>query len=184
MPLFAGNLLRDPVDFASVATERGLVQSTNDPDAPSVPLDANSFDDLPNDDGPVGEEVSRSTRAQAIALLNEIIREAESTVDSYARTRGYRTPLLLVDNATPDPTARKMAAKIAHIDLLLRRSMISSDYASLELDRIQRDLRDIAAGRISLLVPMNPDATEVSQQTVYAITSEERVFSREKLRGY
>lgn len=172
MPIFDGAYIKDPVDFKTVTTEPELIAALDDPENPFLETEGMTFEEL--------EAASPTTYAAVIANANEIIRDAEDMVHAYARPFGYAIPLLKA--GAPDPIAKSVAVRLAWISMRQRRKIISTDQAELERDRIQRgELRDIARG--VLVLDVEHDASVTTSASVYAVTSNERVFSRDRLRG-
>jgi hypothetical protein len=173
MPLFTGDYIQEAVDFKIVTTEPELIAAFDDPENPTVPGDIETFADLAVADPVV--------HANVIETANEIIRDAEEMVEAYARPQGYKIPLSL--GGQPDSIAKSIAVRLAWISARQRRHIITSEQAELERDRLQRnELRDIARGVLVLTAERDTD-TPALASNVYAVTSEERMFSRGRLSG-
>jgi hypothetical protein len=175
MPTFNGAYIKEPVDFKVVTTEPELINALDDPENPVIPVNVDTFVELAAD--------YPAVYASVVETGNEIIRDAEQMVEAYSQVQNYGIPLL-IQNGEPDPMAKSIAVRLAWISMRQRRHIITTDQAELERDRITRgELRDIARGVLVLTALRVAAAGPAMAANIYAVTSAERVFSREKLDG-
>lgn len=173
MPTFSGTYIQEPEDFKSVTTEPELIAAFDDPENPVLDTDELTFAEL--------LAAFPDHYASVVATANEVIRDAENMVNAYARPQGYLIPLMKA--GVSDPIAKSVAVRLAWISARQRRKIITTDQAELERDRIQRgELRDIARGVLALDVDRDISGPSLAGN-VYAVTSNERVFSRDRLEG-
>lgn len=172
---FSGAYLREPSDFASVADEQILIQGADDPDQPDA-LHVYSFAELLTAPPPPPDPDSPYTKI--VGVLNSIIAKQEALVDSYVRAGGYAIPAL--DSlAVPNQVITALAAEMVVISLRERRQLITPEGAAAARSRVASTLRDIAKGVLEIDVAR--DEGPSASQSVYAVSSSDRVFSRDKL---
>ena len=110
------------------------------------------------------------------AKVTEAIAAADAEIDTYCATR-YSTPFATV----PDPI-KKLSVDIAIYNLYKRKVEVIPEAKKDSYTNAVRMLRDIAAGKASLAVGGTEAAAVESQECT--IATEDRVFTRDKMRGF
>lgn len=136
MSTFAGSYIKEPGDLLVVATEDQIILALCD----GQQVTAKTFAELTVDE-----------LAIVVNVANALIAPAEATIDSYAKKRGYATPLYPVDS-----DVRELAAQLVWISALQRGGTLSI----VDANKLRNDLRDgalsdIADGKLVLTAAMN-----------------------------
>lgn len=108
-------------------------------------------------------------------MVTRAIADADAEIDSYCGVR-YPVPFSTV----PD-IIRKWSVEFAIYNLYARRKGVSDDRKERYNNGI-RFLRDVSKGVVSL-GPDDPDSTP-SDANAPQITSSDRIFSRDKMKGF
>lgn len=168
MPAFAGDYVREPSDFATVATEADLLQLLDDPSDPLVPDDVLTWSDLD------------SGQQEALAgVANPVIARKEGVINGYLRAGGYAVPADIVRN----PLIQDYAVRLTWNDLRYRKGQLTDEQYKAANADILRELLAISKG--DMLLDAAPSTEETaSSGAVYAAASAERVFSRAKLEDF
>jgi hypothetical protein len=132
MTTFNGSYVTEPVDLQAVCTEADIIACCDDPGGTDM-RDVNTFAGL-----------SAPQKAEVVAIMNTLIADVESTVNSYARRQGYAIPLSPVD-----ALVRDVASRLLWIDLRQRAKGLTADAAEQLRDGFRRGtLADIAKGTL------------------------------------
>lgn len=157
MPTFAGSYIKEPQDVRVAAcTEADLIIAYGEGVVDVRSGAAKTFDALTNDQKTV-----------IVGRINEVIATVEDELNSYARKRGYATPLSPVDAQIV-----KLAARMFWVDVQQGAKKINADAAETQR-RHFRDgqLRDIASGTLLLTAAKNASASVPPPSShVYSIT--------------
>lgn len=171
MSTFSGQIIKEPGDLATQLSQRDIIDACDDPQTPTA----------------IGVDLIASLTvpqaAEIIPIANEIIAEAEGTVNAYAMSYGYGTPLLGA-GAAPDPVAKGLMARIVKLRMQERKHSIGRDDAIKEFDAIQVILSGIQSGKVVLGAVLAMESATGRRGGIGGVSSAERIFSRESLRGF
>lgn len=156
MTTFAGSYIQEPADLQSVCTEADIIACCDDT---GVARDYRTFAELPTN--------PTNVLALIVGVVNSLIQPVESTIDSYARRRGYATPL-----APLDADVKDIAARLMWISLRQRGKSLTSIAAEQERKVIRdNQLTDISAGRLLLTAALAASSVAAPASYIDTVSS-------------
>jgi hypothetical protein len=168
VPTFSGSYVSEPSDFATVATEAALIAAADDPATPVISEGRLSFADL-----------LPAELAAIQAVLNPLITRKEGVVNGFLRAGGYAVPVDVVENAV----IPEYVVKLVWNDLRFRKGQLNDEEYEARNKAVIDELKLIANGT-SVLVGAVDAEDEGTAETVHAIGTSERIFSRETLEDF
>lgn len=172
MPTFAGSYITEPRDFFIVTTEKALIETGDDPKAPTSY--ALSFVELLAESG--GNPAS-NPYAEVVSVINENILDGEGHLDQAAKTAGYAIPL-----SSPGKTEKSIVIRWAWVGLQQRKRIITQAQADEARAALIKELTAISSGSLILDSAVEIEVTEI-EEGMYDATHEGRMFSRARFEG-